>query len=88
MLICWGAEPPKYLWISTSETAFNFNMIIDSNMYSKECQIKDTLVNGCEKYFSKWLTHRALMICSKSKLDSELEKLTKIFLENGYPEDV
>ena len=28
------------------------------------------------------------MICSKSKLDSELEKLTKIFLENGYPEDV
>ena len=33
-------------------------------------------------------THRALMICSKSKLDSELEKLTKIFLENSYPEDV
>ena len=28
------------------------------------------------------------MICSKSKLDSELEKLTKIFLEKGYPEDV
>ena len=28
------------------------------------------------------------MICSKSKLDSELEKLTKIFLENGYQEDV
>ena len=28
------------------------------------------------------------LICSKSKLDSELEKLTKIFLENGYPEDV
>ena len=36
----------------------------------------------------KTLTHRALMIFSKSKLDSELEKLTKIFLENGYPEDV
>ena len=36
----------------------------------------------------KTLTHRALMICSKSKLDSEHEKLTKIFLENGYPEDV
>ena len=28
------------------------------------------------------------MICSMSKLDSALEKLTKIFLENGYPEDV
>ena len=27
------------------------------------------------------------MICSKSKLDSDLETLTKIFLENGYPED-
>ena len=25
--------------------------------------------------------------CSKSKLDSELEKLTKIFLENGYQEE-
>ena len=36
----------------------------------------------------KMLTHRALMICSKSKHDSELEKLTKIFLENSYPEDV
>ena len=36
----------------------------------------------------KTLTHRALMICSKSKLNSELEKLTKIFLEKGYPEDV
>ena len=30
----------------------------------------------------------SVLICSKSKLDSELEKLTKIFLENGYPEDV
>ena len=36
----------------------------------------------------KTLTHKALMICSKSKLESELEKLTQIFLENGYPEDV
>ena len=36
----------------------------------------------------KMLTHRALMICSKSKLHSELEEITKIFLENGYPEDV
>ena len=31
----------------------------------------------------KTLTHEKL-----TKLDSELEKLTKIFLENGYPEDV
>ena len=36
----------------------------------------------------KTLTHRALMIFSKSKLDSEPEKLTKIILENGYPEEV
>ena len=28
------------------------------------------------------------MICSKPKLYSEFEKLNKIFLENGYPEDV
>ena len=34
------------------------------------------------------LSKRLQMICSKSKLDSELEKLTKIILENGYPEDI
>ena len=28
------------------------------------------------------------MICSKSKLDSVLEQLKKVFLENGYPEGV
>ena len=28
------------------------------------------------------------MICSKSKLHAELEKLKTIFLDNGYPEDV
>ena len=28
------------------------------------------------------------MICSKSKLDSELEQLKMIFLENGFPENV
>ena len=27
------------------------------------------------------------MICSKSKLHAELEKLKMIFLDNGYPED-
>ena len=36
----------------------------------------------------KTLVHRALMICSKSKLHAELEKLKTIFLDNGYPEDV
>ena len=28
------------------------------------------------------------MICSKSKLHAELEKLKTIFLDNSYPEDV
>ena len=36
----------------------------------------------------KTLIHRALMICSKSKLHAELEKLKTILLDNGYPEDV
>ena len=27
------------------------------------------------------------MICSKSKLHAELEKIKTIFLDNGYPED-
>ena len=36
----------------------------------------------------KTLVQRALMICSKSKLHAELEKLKTIFLDNGYPEDI
>ena len=32
------------------------------------------------------LVHRAFMICSKSKLDSELGKIRSILLENGYLE--
>ena len=34
------------------------------------------------------LVHRALMICSKSKLNQELGKIRSILLENGYPEHV
>ena len=36
----------------------------------------------------KTITHRALVIFTKSKLDSELKQLKKIFLEKSYPEDV
>ena len=36
----------------------------------------------------KTLVSRALTICSKTKLDSELEKLKQLFIENGYPADV
>ena len=32
------------------------------------------------------LVHRISMICSKSKMDSELGKIRSILLENGYPE--
>ena len=34
------------------------------------------------------LAHRALMICSKLKLDEELETITDILSKNGYPLDV
>ena len=34
------------------------------------------------------LVHRAFMICSKSKLEPELNKIRSIFINNGYPEDV
>ena len=34
------------------------------------------------------LVHRAVMICSKSRLDSELTKIRSILLQNGYPENV
>ena len=36
----------------------------------------------------KTLVHRALMICSKTKLDSELDTIKQLLIDNGYPEDV
>ena len=36
----------------------------------------------------KTLVHRALMICSKTKLGSELDKIKQLLVENGYPADV
>ena len=32
------------------------------------------------------LTHRALTICFPERLQSELDKIKAIFLDNGYPE--
>jgi len=34
------------------------------------------------------LVHRAFMICSKGKLDPELEKILSILLENGFLENL
>ena len=36
----------------------------------------------------KTLVHRALMICSKTKLGSELDRAKQLLIENGYPDDV
>ena len=36
----------------------------------------------------KTLVHRALMICSKTKLGSELDKIKQLLIEDGYPADV
>ena len=36
----------------------------------------------------KILVHRALMICSKSKLQHELENISSILRNNGYPETI
>ena len=36
----------------------------------------------------KTLVHRALMICSKTKLGPELDKIKQLLIENGYPVDV
>ena len=38
--------------------------------------------------FIKTLIHRALMICSKTKLGPELDKIKQLPIENGYPADV
>ena len=34
------------------------------------------------------LTHRALSICSSSNLSAELQKIRRIFEENGYPSSI
>ena len=36
----------------------------------------------------KALVHRALIICSTTKLGSEHDKIKQLFMENGYPADV
>ena len=36
----------------------------------------------------KTLVHRALMICSKTKLAPELDKIKQLLIDNGYPADV
>ena len=36
----------------------------------------------------KTLVHRALMVWSNTKLDSELDKIKQLLIENGYPADV
>ena len=36
----------------------------------------------------KTLDHRALMICSKTKLGLELNKIKQLLIENKYPADV
>ena len=40
------------------------------------------------EFLIKTLVHRALMICSKTKLGSELNKIKQLLSENGYPTDV
>ena len=34
------------------------------------------------------LVHRALMICTKRRLNGEIERIKKILLDNGYPKNV
>ena len=36
----------------------------------------------------KTLVYRALMICSKTELDSELDTIKQLLMDNGHPEDV
>ena len=38
--------------------------------------------------FIKTFVHRALTICSKTKLGSEFDKIKQLLIENGYPADV
>ena len=38
--------------------------------------------------FTNTLVHKALMICSKTKLGSEPDKIKQLLIVNGYPADV
>ena len=38
--------------------------------------------------FISTLVHRALMICTKSKLNEEIKHIKNILLDNGYPEPI
>ena len=38
--------------------------------------------------FVKCLTYGALMICSTSRIDAEIKKVTEIFLKNGSPDNI
>ena len=38
--------------------------------------------------FIKTLVHRALMLCSESKLDGEIDFITEILCNNGFPVDI
>jgi len=51
----------------------------------------------CSNYFSqktrkisfiKTSVHRAIMICPRTKLGSEINNIKQLFIENGYPADV
>ena len=37
---------------------------------------------------SSILVHRALMICTKRRLNEEIERIKKILLDNGYPKNI
>ena len=41
-----------------------------------------------EKLALKTLIHGTLMICSKTKLNSEFDRVKQMLIENGYPGDV
>ena len=42
----------------------------------------------CKFNLIKTLVHRALMICSVSKLDCEVSYITETLCNNGFPEDI
>ena len=46
---------------------------------SAQKQGKSTVINT--------LVNRAFMICSKTKLDSELDAIKQLLIDNGYPDD-
>ena len=70
-------------------SAFPLNHIICCNRrLLSSFQTKHFFLIQCFNIAIGALVHRALMICTKRRLNEEIERNKKILLNNGYPKNI